>query len=109
MTVDSRIAELGLAGLLTITFVFKAKPGWRLTFLFGAVAALAGADGLVTGSIGQKHNGGPPLEGPAAAVGSLFLLCLGLWFVWGAVKPSRNLESADFSDDKQTKTKDDPG
>jgi hypothetical protein len=68
---------------LVVAILGVSKKGNRiLGFLVGGMLVFAGALGLVTGRIGQVWNCGPPLDGPLATVGSVFLLAGGLYTIY---------------------------
>ena len=99
MISTTAIVELGVAAALVAGYFFAAKPGRELLYLAGSAAMWAGTDSLLTGRIGQFRKGGPALEGWGAVVGSLFLMGLGLWFLYGAMKPTPETASNDSEED----------
>ena len=99
MMSTTAIVELGVAAALVAGYFFAARPGREMLYFAGSAAMWAGTDFLLTGRIGQKENGGPALEGSAAVVGALFLMGLGSWFLYGAMKPTPETASNDSEED----------
>lgn len=99
MISTTAIVELGVAAALVAGYFFAARPGREMLYFVGATAMWAGTDSLLTGRIGQFHKGGPALEGWGAVVGSLFLMGLGLWFLYVAMKPPSDEASVECEED----------
>ena len=99
MISTTAIVELGVAAALVAGYFFAARPGREMLYFAGSAAMWAGTDFLLTGRIGQKGNGGPALEGSAAIVGALFLMGLGSWFLYGAMKPASEIASIEHEED----------
>src|SRR5207237_1259383 len=72
---------------LVFGLLFVSRWGRRaLSIIFGAMLALLGVCGLLTGKLRQQYDAAPPLQGPAAIVGSICLVGVGLLLVYLALR-----------------------
>lgn len=89
-------AVLVVGASLVVGILSARKNGNRVMgFVFGGLLVFMGGVGLMSGSLGQRWKGGPPLEGPLATIASAFILAVGLYTIY--------LLASSTSDDRSPK------
>jgi hypothetical protein len=63
-----------------------------LIIIIGSMFVFLGGIGLATGKIAQRFHAGPPLEGPAAMIGSVALLVFGFSSIYVGFKRRRDAD-----------------